>query len=179
MINLHSGDGDARYMKHNINWRGHILNQNLRKLKTLVDVQRPQGVCLDIVVPSYRMNNNIFFERIALLRATRDGVYVKFWFVVDNPTKEHVDDVKNLANKLNSKQLESVIHYGANRGASYARNTGYNYSVADWIWFLDDDVIPDQNILDAYIGAIKRHPEAKVLAGMTELPKAEKNAMCL
>ena len=79
------------------------------------------------------MNNNIFLERIALLRATRDGVYVKFWFVVDNPTKEHVDDVKNLANKLNSKQLESVIHYGANRGASYARNTGYNYSVADWI----------------------------------------------
>ena len=65
-----------------------------------------------------------------------------------------------------------MIHYNANRGASYARNTGYNYSVADWILFLDDDVEPDQSILDAYVGALKRYPEAKVLAGLTELPGA-------
>jgi hypothetical protein len=38
--------------------------------------------------------------------------------------------------------------------------------------FLDDDVIPDDNILDAYIGGIKRFPDAKVLAGMTTLPEA-------
>lgn len=167
-------------MKHNINWRGHILNMNLRKLKKLVDVPRPKGVCLDIVVPSYRKNNDDFLERIALLRATRDDVYVKFWFVVDNPARDHVDGVKALAEELNSRQLEvdgnyfiNVVHYSENRGASYARNTGYNYSVADWVLFLDDDVIPDVNILDAYVGAIQRYPEAKVLTGMTVLPESE------
>lgn len=167
-------------MKHNINWRGHILNMNLRKLKKLVDVPRPQGVCLDVVVPSYRANNNDFLERIALLRSSCEDVYVKFWFIVDNPANQHIIEVKALANKLNSIQLKrdgnyfiNVVHYGENRGASYARNTGYNYSVADWILFLDDDVIPDFNILDAYIGAIKRYPEAKVLAGMTILPESE------
>ena len=45
-------------------------------------------------------------------------------------------------------------------------------SIADWILFLDDDVIPDDNILDAYIGGIQRFPNAKVLAGMTTLPEA-------
>jgi len=155
---------------------------NIRKLKKCVNVQNPSGVCLDVVVPSYRKNNNDYLRRIATLRASREGVYVKFWFVVDNPCKDHINTVKELSNELNAKQLEkngnyfiNVIHYGANRGASYARNTGYNYSTADWILFLDDYVIPDENILDAYIGGIKRFPDAKVLAGMTTLPEATNN----
>lgn len=37
---------------------------------------------------------------------------------------------------------------------------------------MDDDVIPDPNILDAYAGTIRRYPEGKVFVGMTELPDA-------
>jgi glycosyltransferase involved in cell wall biosynthesis len=176
--NTIGGDGNARYQKYHINWRGHILNMNIKKLQKSVNIH-PGGVCLDVVVPSYRTNNDDYLRRIASLRASRGGVYVKFWFVVDNPCKDHVNAVKQLSKELNTKQLYddgnffiNVIHYGANRGASYARNTGYNYSTADWILFLDDDVIPDENILDAYIGAIKRFPGAKVLAGLTTLPEA-------
>jgi len=55
--------------------------------------------------------------------------------------------------------------------ASHARNTGYNYSTADWCLFLDDDIIPEPSILDAYIGAIVRYPEAKVFVGQTNLPR--------
>lgn len=176
--NTIGGDGDARYMKHHINWRGHILNMNLRKLKKFTNCNQLRGICLDIVVPSYRTNNNDYLQRIALLRASRDDVYVKFWLVVDNPCESHVEDVKSLANQLNSQQLQhgnyfiNVIHYGQNLGASYARNTGYNYSVADWVLFLDDDVVPEPNLLDAYVGSLNRFPNAKVLAGMTELPEA-------
>lgn len=176
--NTIGGDGDARYPKYHINWRGHILNMNVRKLKKFTNHNRPRGTCLDIVVPSYRTANIDYLERIAMLRASRDDVYVKFWFVVDNPCKDHVSAVQKLALDLNNNQLRydanyfvNVIHYGANRGASYARNTGYNYSVADWVLFLDDDCIPEQNLLDVYCGALKRHPDAKVLVGMTELPQ--------
>jgi len=42
----------------------------------------------------------------------------------------------------------------------------YNYSTADWVLFLDDDVIPDHCILDAYIGAIRRYPDGKVFVGL-------------
>ena len=174
--NTIGGDGDARYEKHQINWRGQILNMNLRKLKGIVGV--PKGIVLDVVVPSYRVNNHAFLERIAKLRATCQ-MYVRFWFILDNPRNDHIESVKQLANELNEEQLKingnyfiNVVHYGENRGASYARNTGYNYTTADWVLFLDDDVIPDENILDAYAGAIRRYPDSKVFVGMTELPDA-------
>jgi glycosyltransferase involved in cell wall biosynthesis len=96
-----------------------------------------------------------------------------------NPKKDHVEAVQRLAKEVNESSLNIfsnyfvyVIHYGDNRGASFARNTGFNYTTADWVLFLDDDVIPDEHILDAYAGAIRRYPDAKVLVGMTELPDA-------
>jgi glycosyltransferase involved in cell wall biosynthesis len=67
---------------------------------------------------------------------------------------------------------QRVVRNSENRGASYARNTGYNYSTADWVLFLDDDVIPQSEILDAYHGAILRYPDGKVYVGQTKLPEA-------
>lgn len=176
LLNTIGGDGEARYKKHHINWRGQILSMNIRFMKQFLGQEKRKGICLDIVVPSYRTDNNDILRRIALLRSSVH-IYVKFWFVVDNPNPDHVKAVKKLVNELNETQLKhsanyfiNVIHYGKNLGASYARNTGYNYTTADWVLFLDDDVIPDENILDAYVGALRRYPEAKVFVGMTELP---------
>mmetsp|Transcript_15623 Transcript_15623/g.34141 ORF Transcript_15623/g.34141 Transcript_15623/m.34141 type:complete len:1056 (-) Transcript_15623:63-3230(-) len=178
MKNGIGGDGDARYQKHNINWRGQILNMNLRKLKSALLPQEANGIVLDVVVPSYRTNNNDILTRITSLRSSI-RMYVKFWIVIDNPREDHVVAVQRLADELNETQLNvdhgnyfvNVIHYSENRGASYARNTGFNYSTADWILFLDDDVVPDKHILDAYAGAIRRYPYAKVFVGKTELPE--------
>eukprot|EP00551_Chaetoceros_affinis_P012567 CAMPEP_0203682834 /NCGR_PEP_ID=MMETSP0090-20130426/47203_1 /ASSEMBLY_ACC=CAM_ASM_001088 /TAXON_ID=426623 /ORGANISM="Chaetoceros affinis, Strain CCMP159" /LENGTH=845 /DNA_ID=CAMNT_0050551951 /DNA_START=88 /DNA_END=2622 /DNA_ORIENTATION=+ len=176
--NTIGGDGDARYQKHQINWRGQILSMNLRFLKSHLDGRLPDGICIDVVIPCYRVDNEDYLRRILLLRATAQ-LYVKFWVVIDNPLKRHIDSVHRLADEINKSSqardcnyFVNVIHYSENRGASYARNTGFNYTTADWVLFLDDDVIPDSNILDAYAGAIKRYPAAKVFVGMTELPHA-------
>jgi glycosyltransferase involved in cell wall biosynthesis/LPS sulfotransferase NodH len=172
------GDGDARYRKHNISWDGQILSMNVKKLQAQLGADAHRGFVMDIVVPAYRINNRDILTQIATLRSSVKA-YVKFWFVIDNPDPDNVQDVKDLAAELNKKQLEcdsnyfiNVIHYSENRGASYARNTGYNYSTADWILFLDDDVLPESNIIDAYIGAVQRYPEGKVFVGHTELPDA-------
>lgn len=124
--NTIGGDGAARYRKYRIKWRGQILTLSLRhlNLKLCRGESESKGVCLDIVVPSYRINNNDVLERIAMLRATVN-VYVNFWFVLDNPSLDHVATVKHLANELNEKQVSegggnyfiNVIHYGKNRGA--------------------------------------------------------------
>ena len=171
------GDDDARYTKHQINWRGQILSMNLRTLKGYLDDTQPTGYCIDIVVPCFRVHNEDFLRRIFFLRASVK-VYVKFWVIIDNPLIGHINSVQKLADDINMTCLQedcnyfvNVIHYGENRGASYARNTGFNYTTADWVLFLDDDVIPDPDILDAYVGAIKRYPEAKVFVGLTELPE--------
>jgi hypothetical protein len=63
-----------------------------------------------------------------------------------------------------------VVVHSRNRGASAARNTGLVASSADWVLLLDDDVKPEPHLLDAYIGATLRYPNAAVLVGHTQLP---------
>lgn len=186
--NTLGGDSSARYVKHDINWPGQVLSLQTKHLKEHLNRQ-PDGICLDVVIPSYRKNNEAILRSILRLRASVK-VYVKFWLVVDNPDPQHLIDVKQLAAESNacSAKLTSapsqdvlshgqfnyfvnVVHYNVNRGASHARNTGYNYSTADWCLFLDDDVVPDPCLLDAYVGAIFRYPEARVFVGQTNLPK--------
>ena len=60
--NTLGGDSSARYLKHDINWKGQVLRlsiQNLTKgINKLNDMNiAPTGVCLDIVIPSYRTKN--------------------------------------------------------------------------------------------------------------------------
>ncbi|CAB9513560.1 3-beta hydroxysteroid dehydrogenase/isomerase family [Seminavis robusta] len=176
--NTIGGDGEARYKKYEISWSGQILRLNLMHMRRDYLKAPETGVCLDIVVPSYRTNNTEILEAILRLKCSVP-VYTKFWIVVDNPNETHVRDVKGLAERVNAERFVvegnyhvTVLHYGDNKGASFARNLGYNYSTADWTLFLDDDVRPDDHLLDAYVGAIRRYPNAKVFVGNTELPLA-------
>ena len=54
----------------------------------------------------------------------------------------------------------SVSSNGANKEATYARSTGFNYSTADLAMMMSY----------AYIGALKRYPRSKVFVGYSELP---------
>ena len=175
--NTIGGDDEARYKKYEINWKGQILRLNLAQLENHLG-RRQTGVCLDIVVPSYRTNNSERLERILRLDISTNAS-VSFWLVVDNPDESHLDQVKALVKRINEERFDvhgnfyiTVLHYGENRGASYARNLGFNYSTADWTLFLDDDVEPSEHLIDAYIGAIQRYPRAKIFVGNTELPVA-------
>jgi hypothetical protein len=108
--NTIGGDGDARYEKYHINCRGLILGHNLRNLEQKLEMFKNKGICLDIVVPSYRVDNEDFLRRIVLLRATVD-VYVKFWIGIDNLRHDHIESVTKMANELNEQQLQVEGNY--------------------------------------------------------------------
>ena len=178
LTNTIGGDGTARYMKHDINWKGQILRLNLMHLSEFLGNTSQNGICLDVVVPSYRTNNKTILKKIVSLGCSVPA-YVRFWLVVDNPDEGHRKDVLDLAAETNEERFSregnyfvSVLHYSENRGASFARNFGFNFSTADWVLFIDDDVTPSDHILDAYIGAIRRYPKARVFVGNTQLPVA-------
>lgn len=171
--NTVGGYSKARYRKHAINWPGIVLKTNIEKLKGYL-AKDPTGICIDDVVPSYRLNNFGILMRFLNLRSSIQ-IYVRFWLVVDNPDIENVRIVRDLVQGMNEKQEDGnyfifVLSYGENRGASFARNKGFNFSTAYWVLFLDDDVIPDEHILDAYAGALLRYPNSKVSVGLTEMP---------
>lgn len=69
--------------------------------------------------------------------------------------------------------LVRIYEQPCNMGASLARNSGMAQSFGDWTVLLDDDVVPDEYILDAYLGAVLRYPKAKILVGLTRLPEPE------
>ena len=102
--NTLGGDSSARYVKHDINWPGQVLSLQTRHLKIHLG-SSPDGICLDIVVPSYRINNTSILQSIVNLRASIKA-YVKFWIVVDNPNKKHLQDVKSLASESNDRSIK-------------------------------------------------------------------------
>lgn len=172
--NTIGGDSDARYFKHDINWKCQVLPLNLTKLQSHLDGRKPTGICLDVVVPSYRLQNLKLLGNIIELRASIP-LNVRFWLVVDDPDPDNLREIQDLARSSNERiqdgnYFASVLSYGENRGAAFARNVGFNASTADWVLFLDDDIIPDEHILDAYAGSIFRYPYAKVMVGYTEMP---------
>ena len=155
----------ARYTKNHIRWKNEILSSGLEVLQK--SLARPYYKAVDIVVPTFRCDVETLRSIVSL--RSRTEARVSFWIIVDNPTSAHLEAVKGLEKFERNYSVRVRVHT-ANLGASMARNTGMDYSDADYIVFLDDDVVPDCCLIDAYLGAIMRYPDAGVFVGSTHLP---------
>ena len=170
--NTVGGGQEARYQKTSLSaqFSDKILARELgifaRELKREVT-----HVCLDVVVPTYRCDATIL-RRICSQTSDRKGVSLEFIVVVDRPSAPNLGEVRRLLDWTPNRVVRVWVH-SENKGASLARNTGLAQSLADYIVLLDDDVIPDPELLDAYLGAVDRYPEARIFVGNTRFPKAK------
>lgn len=65
--------------------------------------------------------------------------------------------------------------YQENKGCSAARNHGLKESAAEWVLFLDDDVIPQKDLILQYAEAIaKLGDSAHGFIGLTQIPEPTK-----
>ena len=55
-------------------------------------------------------------------------------------------------------------------GASGTRNKGIDLATHDWILFLDDDIIPNDNLLEIYSDIIENNRDATGFVGVTNFP---------
>jgi glycosyltransferase involved in cell wall biosynthesis len=158
-------------------WRDWVLEdaspiyQYLQKNSTLLKI--PQCFVVDVVVPTYRLDL-FFLEKICSLEVP-ENFRTTFIVVVDNPS-----ELARLSAKLCSPGRTSDPHRSAllleqhlvvsskaphngkrgnnvrvrcnaqNLGASASRNLGLDESSAEYVLFLDDDVVPDPNLLASY-----------------------------
>jgi glycosyltransferase involved in cell wall biosynthesis len=74
--------------------------------------------------------------------------------VVDNPSAS-MTQLRQLED-WTPNHLVRVTQNVTNMGASLSRNTGLASSHGDWVVLLDDDVVPDDTLLDAYLSAVQR-----------------------
>jgi glycosyltransferase involved in cell wall biosynthesis len=169
--NIIGGAGDARYTKHDFQWQGGVLTSAVLKLLESLGGggKAHETQCLNVVVPSYRCDIATL-SRITTLTVSGDRTSVHFLVVVDNPA---ASGELAVLQDWSSNHLVRVQVNASNMGASASRNAGIAASCGDWIVLLDDDIIPEASLLDAYLGAIRRHPAAKIFVGLTLLPAPE------
>lgn len=111
-------------------------------------------------------------EIVSLKSTTYPSVSLQIIVVVDNPAAERLEEVKALTSYAKDHIVRVFVNQ-ENVGASESRNIGLSQAFSDHVVLLDDDVVPESHILDAYLGGIDRFPDAHVWVGCTRFPPAK------
>jgi glycosyltransferase involved in cell wall biosynthesis len=173
--NTIGGAKDARYEKeHHTLWSFETLSRGVERverwLATSFSHPPPKALVLDIVVPTFRCDNS-FLSRIVRLDVPPTMSVMKIVICDNPPLADMVRFLERECQDLGPWVRVRVMP--ENSGASAARNRGIHESSADWILFLDDDVIPAPDILGQYEKEIRRHPNAAGVIGLTEFPESD------
>ena len=143
------GGADAipRYQRQHIEWRSELLPRGVECIKDYcsrtLNYKITTILRLDVIVPSIRADE-FNLECIINLRIP-PHVETTFIIILDNPT----DCSYLLKEKFDRRYKERVrIRVNSlNKGASFSRNRGLDESAAEYVLFLDDDLIPDESLL--------------------------------
>ena len=122
------------------------------------------GVTLDVIIPSFRIDNDALNRILQLPHSP--ALHVTFCIVMDNP---------NAATALSLTATPSaevlIVKNTANLGAPMSRNVGTAATHSDWILFLDDDIVPQDDTLFAFEQFIEKHGSDYMGAiGLTKFP---------
>ena len=121
---------------------------------------------IDIIVPSFRLIENIILQIVELPRP--DGYALQYYIVADDPNAAIPARIRELQKSGRIHFIQNTI----NEGPSAARNKGIAAGDAKWILLLDDDILPDPQLLLAYAMAIEQHPDAIGFVGPCIFPAA-------
>jgi glycosyltransferase involved in cell wall biosynthesis len=175
-VELDSGYVAPRYERVHVEWES-LLPAQIQQIENWAAKKKKSGCekkdVVDIIVPSYRVQMSYLGPILndIIIPETADVMYI---VVVDNPATE-----KEILQKLHAEEVKAVgVHSrkririrvnAANEGASFSRNVGIRQSKADFLLFLDDDVLPSNEILQEYLMAQAAHPDYDGFVGSTEL----------
>ena len=170
--NTIGGGSAARYLKqHAQHWTFEPLSEAISVAEAWLRKENydlESLLTLDIVVPCYRVDLRILDAIINLKPSS--SCSVMFIIIVDNPASPHIFELE--ARYSHRPDIRIRVN-DKNVGASGSRNRGMKESAADWVHFLDDDIIPEQDLLLKAEDVIRAHPRAAGFVGNTFFPLAE------
>ncbi|CAG8445308.1 10332_t:CDS:2, partial [Acaulospora colombiana] len=171
--NLIGGSKKGRYERVFHDWSYSVLDDAVLKVEEWMRENLknpiPRLVTLDVVVPSYRVNMQ-YLEPIINLKKP-DTISTMTIIIVDNPTSPRIVNLK-------SYEYNAFFRFRQNKdniGVSESRNRGIAESSADYILFLDDDVLPDDDILIEAEKVIRKFPSACGFVCYVNFPDPEKS----
>ncbi|KAG9000389.1 hypothetical protein FRB90_011834, partial [Tulasnella sp. 427] len=122
-------------------------------------------ISIDVVIPSYRVQLPLLRTMLNLKASSTCSV--EFIVVVDNPLSP---SLPFLLKEFKSRPDVHILINNVNVGASASRNRRLWTSTAEWVHFLDDDVVPSPDLLLESERAIRRHPKAAGFVGNVYFP---------
>ncbi|KAH6908593.1 NAD-dependent epimerase/dehydratase [Coprinopsis sp. MPI-PUGE-AT-0042] len=166
------GSVAARYEKqHASDWTFETLTTGVCRVDTHIRGLAPSkepNLTLDIVIPCYRVDMEIL-DRILTLRH-RSSLSVMFIVIIDDPTSPRT---VVLEQKFGARPDVRIRVNKTNQGASASRNRGLSESSAEWVHFLDDDVVPNPDLLFEAENVIRQHPNAAGFVCNTIFPRCQ------
>ncbi|KXN88390.1 GDP-mannose 3,5-epimerase 2 [Leucoagaricus sp. SymC.cos] len=172
------GSITARYAKqHASNWS---LEPLARAEKTIATYLRNQHrmtdsqisslrkLTLDVIIPCYRVDLTILSRILSLKAPTTTSV--NFIIIIDSPRSPYLPSL--LATYSSDPKIRIRVN-DSNLGASYSRNRGLSEASAEWVHFLDDDIVPSPDLFFAVSDAIRANPTAAGFVCNTEFPVAD------
>ncbi|CAG8485352.1 11544_t:CDS:2 [Dentiscutata heterogama] len=172
LMNLIGGSKKPRYKRIFHDWSFSVLDNAVLSVEKWmhknIENPAPKLLTLDIIVPTYRVQMQFLEPIIRLKRSNTASTSIIF--IVDNPNSPYIRDLK----KFEYDAFIKIRVQGKNLGASEARNRGLSESNADYVLFLDDDVVPQPDILIEAEKVIRKYPNACGFVGCTKFPDPHK-----
>ncbi|KAF7319422.1 hypothetical protein HMN09_00280500 [Mycena chlorophos] len=165
--NAVGGSNDARYEKKPLEaWTYNVLDEATRKVESTSGVTKK--LTLDVVVPSFRVDMDTLSRILELQPSpTCEAMFI---VIVDNP---NAPSLAALQVKFGHRPDVRIRINRTNLGASASRNRGISECAGEWMFFLDDDVVPNPDILVEAERAIRANPDCAGLVGTTLFPPAD------
>jgi glycosyltransferase involved in cell wall biosynthesis len=118
-----------------------------------------------VAVPTYNGADRI----VQLLDKLRSQINTEnfSWeiLIVDNNSKDNTAQIVQKYQENWSERYPLKYYFEAEQGAAFARRRAVYEALGEWIGFLDDDILPDENWVAAAYSFGKEHPEAGAYGG--------------
>lgn len=182
------GSSDARYDRiPAVGWRDFVLD-DIDQIRASLPNDAKENILLDVIVPSYRVRLD-YLKSICSLKVP-EKVQVNFIIIVDNPDAllRSAWDIEG-ANDVSLARAERILECflskdgnnirvrcnNNNMGASASRNRGLDESAAEYVLHLDDDLVPNSDLLEQYARKLFEIDETVVgLVGLVRFPRSSR-----
>lgn len=126
---------------------------------------------VSVIIPAFNYGAFVSDAVESALAQTRPPLEI---IVVDDGSTD--DTPQRLARYIRDGRIRYIRQ--VNRGLPSARNSGIRYARGEWVAFLDADDLWHRRLLELYVSAAQRHPDASVVGSppsraMPELLPAE------
>ncbi|KAL0063364.1 hypothetical protein AAF712_009759 [Marasmius tenuissimus] len=167
------GSNGARYEKQHLNgWTFDVLDNATSSVEKWLDPHQEHGIgrklTLDVIIPSFRVQLGTLVPILELESSSTCSVM--FIIIIDDPRSSGITDLQL---KYGHRPDVRIRVNTSNLGASETRNRGMAESAAEWVFFLDDDVVPDSDILVEAEKVIRTNLNAAGFVGTTNFPPAD------